>query len=240
MTSPIAFFREKIASMRHARLLDRGARATPGSSDWLVARELQYGGLVKDVPRNKLSPEDPRSAEKIRKGGMMGGDRMDHHGYGPKYAEYLAPYISSQSRITLVEVGILMGTGLAIWCELFPHSRIIGLDIDLGYTRRNWEHLKSLGAFTHNEPELYEFDQFVDNRALFASILGDDQIDICIDDGFHSKETIMGTLDSALPYLAKHFVYFVEDNASVHEVIASRYPDLKVDPAGELTVASRR
>lgn len=225
--------------MQRARLLGRGKRAMPGSSDWLVARELQYGGLVKGVRRDKVSADDPRSADKIRKGGMTGGDRMYHHGYGPKYAEYLAPYVS-QSRITLVEVGILMGTGLAMWCELFPDSRIIGFDIDLGHTRRNWEHLKSLGAFSHNEPELHEFDQFVDNRALFSSILGDDRIDVCIDDGFHSEETITGTLDSALPYLASTFAYFVEDNASVHEVLASRHPDLEVDPAGKLTVVSRR
>jgi len=55
------------------------------------------------------------------------------HGYGKCYAEFLKPLLMNleNQHITLVEIGILNGSGLAIWCDLFPRARVIGFDIDL-------------------------------------------------------------------------------------------------------------
>jgi hypothetical protein len=213
--------------------------APPGSREWLIGIELKYGGLVTQVPRGAVSPQDPRSEQEIREGGMTGGDRMFHHGYAAKYAEYLVPVKATRERVTLLEVGILQGSGLAMWCELFPDGRIIGMDIDLSHAKGNWSNLKEQGAFRDNEPELHVFDQFVDNTELVGSVLGEDRIDVCIDDGFHSRESILATMKSVVPYLEKSFVYFIEDNDQVHADVKSSYPDLEVDSAGELTVVSR-
>lgn len=210
-----------------------------GTVEWLVGTELRYGGVVSDVRINRVSPKDPRTKEQIRRRRMVGGDRMLHHGYAKKYSEYLLPYVKMSKSVTLAEFGILKGTGLAIWCDLFPSSRILGLDIDLGNIQSNMENLVNLGAFEENTPELYEFDQFTDNTEYLKTILKDDRVDICIDDGFHSNESILSTMKSVMPYLAKKFVYFVEDNKDVHNPIRALYPDLVVDRKNSLTVVSK-
>jgi hypothetical protein len=101
------------------------------------------------------------------------------------------------------------------------------------------DHLINLGAFENNQPELYEFDQFVDNTQYLGSVLDGDRIDICIDDGFHSNESILNTIRSVLPYLSDNFVYFIEDNKYVHKEIKTMFPGHVVDNAGELTIFSR-
>ena len=171
---------------------------------------------------------------------MIGGDRMSrfHHGYSPIYARYIRPLVGRP--VILVEVGILKGTGLATWSDLFPEGRVIGLDIDLGHIQANMPILTALGAFKNRNILLHEFDQFADNRALLGTILGDTKIDVVIDDGFHSDEAILTTLKSILPYLARSFVYFIEDNVTVASAIAVAYPQFSVASFGEITVLRER
>lgn len=213
------------------------ADAPAGSADWLIATEMKFGGHVSDVERRAVSAADPRNKTALRRGGMTGGDRMFHHGYAGIYAEHLAPFVASRlDRLTVVEVGILRGTGLAIWAELFPNADIIGLDIDLSHTKENLPELKARGAFAKSEPELSVFDQFLDGEAKMKEILGTRRIDIFIDDGFHSVETILNTFRAALPFLADRFVYFVEDNDDVAPLLADAFLDKKVTESDEMTV----
>src|SRR5215469_12410563 len=69
---------------------------SPGSFEWLALTETLYGGYQAGGAHTKSH---------------IGGDRMSplHHGYGRCYAEFLRPFISTNSseRLTLVEVGIL-------------------------------------------------------------------------------------------------------------------------------------
>lgn len=224
---------------RQKRILENYKTANPGSVDWLTGAEIKYGGMVTKVKRNKVSPLDPRSGEEVNEGGMTGGDRMGHHGYAQKYAEYLTPFIASDKHLVVAEFGILKGTGLAIWSELFPDARILGLDIDLGHTQNNLDYLMSMGAFSRSKPELHEFDQFVENTAYLESILDGDKIDVCIDDGYHSIESIMCTMKSVMPHLSEEFVYIIEDNRDVHHEIRSTFPELSIDNVDELTIAVR-
>ena len=231
--------KQAIYLCRKQYYLSKCASSAPGTIEWLVGSEIKYGGISKKVPRAKVSPKDPRSKKQLRIGGMVGGDRMFHHGYAKKYSEYLLPFVKKDHPLTLAEFGILKGTGLAIWCDLFQQARIIGFDIDLGHIHANMENLQALGAFEKNRPELYEYDQFIDNTAYLGTVLQGDPISICIDDGFHSIETILTTLKSVAPYLADDFVYFIEDNKYVHKQIGDLYPSFSIDSAGEMTVVSK-
>ena len=215
------------------------AKAPRGSREWLIGAEIKYGGRTVNVPRNKVSPKDPRTEEQLRSGGMKGGDRMLYHGYASKYSEYLVPYVEKDRTVILCEFGILKGTGLAIWCDLFKNVRVLGLDIDLGHIKNNMDNLELLGAFKSNQPELHEFDQLEDNVEYLRTILKGDKIDVCIDDGLHSIESILRTMKSVMPHLADEAVYFIEDNKAVHKEIERHYPDLLVDHEGELTVVSK-
>lgn len=222
------------------RLARSFADLEPGTAEWLVAAERHYGGYVDRVKRRKVSPNDPRKPEEIATGGMIGGDRMSaqHHGYAAKYAEYLLPAVRSGRHVVLVEVGILKGSGLATWSDLFPKGRIIGFDIDLSHTRANMENLKARGAFKNSNMELHEFDQLLDNRSMLRNILGRDKIDVLIDDGAHTEAAILATMRSVQPHLAEDFVYLIEDNETVASSIAAEFPDLTLDRCGELTVAT--
>jgi hypothetical protein len=211
--------------------------AKSGSKAWLISTEKKYGGYVTGVPRGRVGAKDTRSVEEIRAGGMTGGDRMSsaHHGYAGVYEQYLRPFLGKPG-VVVAEVGILKGTGLAIWSELFPDGRIIGLDIDLGNIRANMDNLKSHGAFSSGNLELHEYDQFVDNREMLAGILIGAKIDIFIDDGLHTPETIFRTFESMHSHLAEQFVYFIEDNATIHEEFRKMVPQYRVDHQGEMTV----
>lgn len=205
----------------------------------LISKEKKYGGRITNVPRNKVSHLDPRSKKAIKTGGMTGGDRMLHHGYAKKYAEYLSRVLKEgASNVVLIEVGILRGSGVAMWCDIFNDGRIIGLDIDLGHIHGNMKNLKKAGAFKKCNPELYEFDQFLDNKKYLKKLLKKDKINICIDDGVHTDEAILSTMKSVVPNLSKDFTYFIEDNTQVHKKIRKRYPDFYVENEGELTIIS--
>lgn len=209
-----------------------------GSAPWLIAAERRYGGYVKGIIKNKVSPHDERPADVLRAIRMVGGDRMSarYHNYAVKYAQYLQPLAETGARVVVVEVGILRGSGVAIWSDLFPGGRIIGLDLDLGNIRENLPNLQALGAFKHDNLELHEFDQLADNAELLDSILGGDKITVLIDDGMHSHEAILTTLRSALPHLADDFVVLIEDNATVAPLIAKEFHQFKVDSNGQLSV----
>ena len=148
-----------------------------------------------------------------------------HHGYGAAYAEFLKPWLGR--KLNLLEVGILNGNGLAIWCDLFADSTVIGMDINFENFRTNLPELERLGAFSRNRPELHEFDQLdLDKaRASLAAALGGKRLDIVIDDGCHSNESIEVTFQAVNPHLASEFVYFIEDNFDTYDRLAKKYPN---------------
>ncbi len=162
---------------------------------------------------------------------------MFHHGYALHYERFLKSYVQNRDqRLVICEVGILNGSGLAIWCDLFPNSRVIGLDIDISIAERNMGNLLKLGAFSDNSPELHKYDQLIDSTELLDEILNGDRIDIFIDDGAHFDDAIMTTMRSVLPHLSDPFVCFVEDNADVHRKLELEYPKFPLFVDGELTV----
>ena len=213
---------------------------TVGSEFWLMAMEKHFGGIATNVVRRKVSDFDPRSPQQIAKGGMTGGDRMFHHDYGRRYAKHLERFVPRRDEsLTIVEAGILRGTGLALWSKLFPKANLIGLDIDLSHFNDNLNSLKSAGAFADTSLELHIFDQFLDNTELMGKILNGRKIDIMIDDGYHSNETIIKTAQSMKIYFANSFVYFVEDNADVFDTLKSEFSNHRHFSYGELSVIER-
>lgn len=213
-----------------------------GSMSWLIASELMYGGYHNDVPRRKVSIHDLRTADELRQGGMIGGDRMSpfRNGYGRFYAKYLNDFVVAKSPVVFTEVGILKGTGLAIWSDLFPNGSIIGLDIDLSYTKNNLPLLEAKGAFANKNVELHEFDQYSCSPESVDSFLKGRKIDVCIDDGVHSDKAILNTFKAIYPHLSDRFVYFVEDNYTVHEKFGELRDVSVVESVGMFTVLRQR
>ena len=208
------------------------------SKSWLVHRELIYGGIQSNVNIWQTSPFDPRSKSEIESDRMRGGDRMLFNGYAKDYSRYLKSF-DCDRRLIVAEFGILRGNGLAIWCDLFPNARVLGFDIDTSHFEGNRQNLLDRAAFSLNSPEVYKFDQFVENEDYLGKILRGDTIDICIDDGCHFDEAILCTMRSVMPHLSERFVYFVEDNIEIQDKIRSSYPALRVYSRGMMTVIDR-
>lgn len=205
----------------------------------LVSLEARYGGLVEHIPRLRLSSHDPRSSSLATAGTMRGGDRMNPllNNYAPAYAAYLSPLLD-RTNLVICEVGILTGVGLAIWCDVFPSARVIGLDIDVTNFQTNRGALVAAGAFQATEPEVYTFDQFAATQDDFARILGGRTIDILIDDGVHTDATIVRTFAAARPHLSPSAIFFAEDNATVSSLL-EREAGFAWRSIGGMTVGAR-
>lgn len=206
------------APRRGSELPIRDLYGTATLAAQLVGLEARYGGLVDQLPRNRVSPHDPRSEQKLRTGGMRGGDRMNPvlHNYAPIYATYLEPFIGRQD-LVICEVGILTGIGLAIWCDVFPSAVVIGLDIDLQHFEENQGALRQKGAFSTTTPEVHVFDQYAATPEAFRTLLNGRRIDVLIDDGVHRDDPIERTYQAAQPNMSPGSVYFAEDNRTVHD-----------------------
>jgi len=214
-----------------------------GTKEWFEVMEFKYGGTIREVERKKVSDSDPRTQQELRTGGMVGGDRMSRleHDYGQVFESCLRPFVRAHHRkVVLAEVGILKGTGLAIWAELFDDARVLGFDIDLSHIHANMDDLRRRGAFKNNNVELYEFDQYKDNRALLEGLLRGDRFDVVIDDGVHYDQPVIATLESCMPFLADEFVYIIEDNATVAHRLMSLYGHYAIESIGEITVVKNR
>lgn len=160
------------------------------------------------------------------------------HNYATAYARHLAPFLDKE-RPVIVEVGVLEGSGLALWSRLWPQATIIGLDIDPVPFQRRIRRLKLLGAFALQDPIVLRWDQLAPDRKVVARALGGRAIDILVDDGLHTTESILRTAEALEPLLAPHCVYFVEDHCGTREAIEHLLPSFDSESKGELTVFSR-
>ena len=193
--------------------------------------ENKFGGLQQNIQRTNKSPYENNYYTV-----HQGGDRMNsvYHKYSKIYSKYMLPFV--HEHINIAEVGILNGIGLAIWCDIFDSSTVHGYDIDTSVCYENLPNLKSRNAFEQNSPVLFEFDQFVDNRKYIESIIQSEKYKIVMDDGCHLDTAILQTFKSFLPYLEEEFIYFIEDNISVHKTIKEMYPEYNVFYENQMTV----
>lgn len=209
------------------------------TADDLVELEERYSGGLTHVGRRVVSPHDPRGPD-VRKmrGCMCSGGRMGHkQHYAERYAEELSR-IDLESRLVIVELGVLLGVGLAMWCDVFPRARIIGLDVDPG--RFAGDVLYDRGAFRENRPEVCFFDELANDRFhVLEKILGGEKIDIFIDDALHNDDSILKMADTAKTFLADRCLYVVEDNSTVAPRIGDILTGFQVRRDGQLTVCRR-
>lgn len=205
--------------------------------DVLARLETRYaGGIVTGIRPVTPSPLDalgnPQSVFHGHR--MQPKTKKRAHNYAPAYAQHLPGAADAQ---VVIELGILRGVGLAIWCDLFPAARVIGLDVDLSHFREAEADLKRRGAFSKNAPEVYSYDELAPDAATtLTGILRGDLIDVFIDDALHYDAAILKTAHDVLPLMRAGGVYFVEDNFHVHEKLRERYPQRTILSREELTI----
>ena len=102
--------------------------------------------------------------------------------------------------ITFVEIGVLGGGSLFMWRELFgPKARIIG--IDLNPSAKKWEDF-GFEIFIGDQSSISFWDQFY-------SQVG--QIDVLLDDGGHTYEQQIITVDQSISFFNDGGLIVIED-----------------------------
>ena len=75
----------------------------------------------------------------------------------------------------------------------------------------------------YNQPNVFSFDQFIDNRDYIKKHVNNNKISIVIDDGCHQSSAIINTFKSFLPHLEEQFVYIIEDNKGSYQYFRKHY-----------------
>ena len=188
---------------------------------WLIEHEFQYsGGEAINVPckREKLNAKDKLLCKGSDRMGGIDSKHKTRHNYGYCYATWLdalrskVPAASRSNPPLVAEVGILKGSGLAMWSTLFTSVvQIHGFDLDLSNTRNNMPFMKEKGAFPNENFKLHTMNQVHDNAALIGAVADGKKFFFVVDDGMHTRETIAKGFETFKPYLASEFLYVVED-----------------------------
>ena len=185
--------------------------------------ELKYGGVHR-AARRINSPKGRQQT-----GGDRGGDRMVSQRYAAGYAAVLP-----DTAEVIVEMGVFLGTGLALWKDLYPLALVIGLDLDTQRYRDNVPALEKLGAFKDSYPLVWEFDEFLDESwESLTSVLEPGSVDVWVDDADHHKDSIKEAFARAMYFMKPGGVYIAEDNAFVADELRELYPQLDIRSSGE-------
>jgi len=217
---------ERLARARSENERAVAADASRGSVGWFIAVESRYSPVRDRGPaaNSPLSPK-PRLTN-------SGGDKMgfDRNGYAEPYAAILARWLDSDP--TFVELGIFMGSSLALWCDLFPTGRIIGLDVSLEAYEEHRPRLVERGAFARNAPVVRTFDAFAPDPTVLEALLGGRTIDVFVDDGPHKELPSCLTAAAVRPLLSDRFTYIVEDSAEIYPCLRETFAGCRVEDTG--------
>jgi len=216
-----------------------GRLFNPGSVPWLIERESHFGGYFSQPQLLSWSPLDSRrTSAQGPLSGNEGGDRMARrrHGYSAGYSKWLRYFRKKQ--LVIVELGVLRGTGLALWSDLFKDPLLIALDIDFQPFNESIEYLRGKGAFSERDPKLIVFDAYLPKMHELLATLGSEKIDIFIDDGPHDLPAVIATAASMRILMSERSVYIVEDALECADALSDLLSDyvLHIEPRGLLVL----
>jgi cephalosporin hydroxylase len=115
-----------------------------------------------------------------------------------KFGDFYQQFIGHLSPKLLLEIGVLKGDSLRAWKELFPNTRIVGIDID--------ENVSKIS------PDLTIFIGDQVDKVFLDSVIGLIGIpDLIIDDGGHTRTQQVTTFRHLFPKLNSGNLYVIED-----------------------------
>ncbi len=121
-----------------------------------------------------------------------------HSSYFQVYEDLLNPY--RKTNLTFVEVGVLNGGSLFMWREFFgPSARIIG--IDLNPLAKRWEK-DGFEIFIGSQSDSVFWEKF------FSTV---GSVDVILDDGGHTNEQQIITLNCCVPNIRDGGLLIIED-----------------------------
>lgn len=109
-------------------------------------------------------------------------------------------------------VGGRPGASLRVWRDYFPKARVYGADIDRDC------------LFNEDRITTYFVDQTSpDTFDEMWEQIGDLKFDLIVDDGLHTTDAAVTTLQKSLDHLASNGIYIIEDlsTSEIYEVISA-------------------
>lgn len=123
---------------------------------------------------------------------------IKHSTYFDVYDRLFSPYRGK--KITFIEIGVLGGGSLFMWREFFgPDARIIGVDLNPGAKR--WEK-DGFEIYTGSQSDEAFWSEFTSKIGM---------VDIVLDDGGHTYEQQVITVEALLPFINDGGLLVVED-----------------------------
>jgi len=123
-------------------------------------------------------------------------DKNTTHSYLPVYEEYLASRKTSACHV--LELGVQTGSSLLLWQRYFPNAEVYGIDINLSKNKID------------NESRIH----IIEGDAYTESVtqqLCQRTYNVIIDDGPHSKESMMYLAKNYTSMLDKDGILIIED-----------------------------
>jgi hypothetical protein len=137
-------------------------------------------------------------------------DKASWHAYEHFYPTFLSFLLNKkQEDIHILEVGTSLGGSLRCWMELFPKAHFYGIDWDIGAMEKD----------VADDPRLQLF-QCSQQDPRVATLFGDVQFDLIIDDASHQVADQMATFYMLKNRLSIDGKYVIEDVYPEHV-----YPD---------------
>lgn len=122
-------------------------------------------------------------------------DKDGIHTYVDTYDKLFAPF---QNGCSFMEIGLAMGDSIDLFDEYFDNSEIVGVDISVVFTPKNYK----------NDVAILEADA---TKANFLKTIEFKTFDIIIDDGSHMTQDQLDTFDLLKGKMNKGGIYVIED-----------------------------
>jgi hypothetical protein len=149
------------------------------------------------------------TAHNFNKGKLYtGGDKTSlGNNFTEEYALLFEPI--RESKMNLLELGVLCGKSLAMWSDYFSKANIYGIDIRLKNYYDNQKDLMKHGAFKNNNVKVIEADVTSEN---FKELLEElPMFDIIIDDALHKAHIQFNNFMRLFDKLNSGGFYIIED-----------------------------
>ena len=142
------------------------------------------------------------------------GDEYPGQTFEDIYEDVFAPF--KNEHLKILEIGVQEGSSLRVWRDYFPHSQIVGIDIDVA------------SLYSEERIMTHLIDQS-DESALEWLLKEYEYFDIVIDDGGHYSKQQIISLNRLLPQTKR--IYCIEDLDTSYSEIFPEY-----SPKGEETI----
>lgn len=159
--------------------------------------------LVEIIEKYDLNGFRPKYDERGRHLGGWGTDKNDWHSYCDYYEEALLPYVDKE--VSVLEIGTNYGGSAILWYEYLKKSNLVLLDIDETIHPKIWE------IFDNDRFVYANCDAYQESSAEEVKNIMTNGIDILFEDGPHTIESQLKTLDLYLDQLNPGGIIFIED-----------------------------